>query len=128
LPLIKGDYEKIKNSIGNIINNAVLYTVKGKVDVRADVESDQWVRIQVKDTGIGIEKEDIDKIFKSFSRGKGGAELYTQGTGLGLYIAKSFIEMHGGKISVYSEGKDKGSVFTIELPLKSNIENNIISQ
>lgn len=127
LPLIKGDYEKIKNSIGNIINNAVLYTVKGKVEIRASVDNES-IKVEVKDTGIGIEKEDIDKIFKSFSRGKGGAELYTQGTGLGLYIAKSFIEMHGGKISVYSEGKDKGSVFTIELPLKSTIENNIISQ
>jgi len=117
LPLIKGDYEKLKNSIGNIINNAVLYTVKGWVEIKTDIDSD-WIKIEVKDTGVGIEKEDLDKMFKSFSRGKGGTELYTQGTGLGLYIAKSFIEMHGGKISVSSRGKHKGSVFVIELPIE----------
>lgn len=128
LPLIKGDYEKIKNSVGNLINNAVLYTVKGGVEIKVDVDSDKWIKIEVKDTGVGIEKQDLDKIFKSFSRGKSGVELYTQGTGLGLYVAKSFVEMHGGKISVYSKGKDKGSVFTIELPLKSSVENNIITQ
>ncbi len=121
LPLIEGDYEKIKNSIGNIINNAVLYTVKGNVEISTNIASD-LINVRVKDTGIGIEKEDLDKMFKSFSRGS-GSKLYTQGTGLGLYVAKSFIEMHNGNINVESKGKNQGSIFTIELPIKSNIEN-----
>ncbi|HNP79403.1 MAG TPA: ATP-binding protein [Candidatus Pacearchaeota archaeon] len=123
LPIIKGDYEKIKNSISNIISNGVLYTIKGKVQIKTSLDSEEWINIEVKDSGIGINKEELSKMFKSFSRGKGGTELYTQGTGLGLYIAKSFIEMHGGKISVYSEGKNKGSIFTIQIPTKSNVEN-----
>ncbi len=117
-PLINGDYEKIKNALGNIINNAVLYTISGEVEIKTSVISENQLKIEIKDTGIGLEKEDLKKIFNSFSRGKGGAELYTQGIGLGLYVAKSFIEMHGGTIDVASEGKNKGSLFTIILPLK----------
>ena len=131
LPLIRGDYEKIKNALGNIINNAVLYTVKGGVTITSDLINN-FVRIEIKDTGVGIDKEDAEKIFKSFSRGKGGVEMYTQGTGLGLYVAKSFIEMHKGKLDLFSKGKNKGSIFTVELPIKSIIEKkqlfNIIPQ
>ncbi|MFA5232467.1 MAG: ATP-binding protein [Candidatus Paceibacterota bacterium] len=118
MPLISGDYEKIKNALGNIINNAVLYTIKGGVEIKTSVISENELKIEIKDTGIGLEKEDLKKIFNSFSRGRGGTELYTQGIGLGLYIAKSFIEMHGGTIEVASEGRNKGSLFTIVLPVK----------
>jgi len=115
---IEGDYEKIKNALGNVINNAVLYTLKGGVEIKTSTTSEEEIKIEIKDTGVGIEKEDLDKIFQSFSRGKGGTEIYTGGTGLGLYVAKKFIEMHKGKISVYSKGKNKGSVFTVVLPIK----------
>jgi signal transduction histidine kinase len=98
-----------------------LYTVEGGVTITISTK-DNYIIIQVKDTGVGIEKEDFDKIFKSFSRGKGSAELYTQGTGLGLYVAKSFVEMHNGKLSVESEGKNKGSTFTFELPIQGVIK------
>ena len=121
LPYILGDAEKLKQSISNIINNAILYTPQGGVTIISKLK-DNNIIIQIKDTGVGIEKEDIEKMFRSFSRGKGGQELYTQGTGLGLYVAKNFIEMHNGRIWVESEGKDKGSCFTIELPVKNKIE------
>lgn len=130
LPEIIGDFEKIKNATCNIINNAVLYTVKGGVTIKSYLENN-CIKVEIKDTGIGIDKEDLGKIFESFSRGKGGIELYTQGTGLGLYVAKSFIEIHNGSISAFSKGKNKGSIFTIELPIKSTIKKhqtfNIIS-
>lgn len=121
IPLIKADPEKLKQSFSNIINNAILYTFKGKVEVSLDKK---WgdIIVQIKDTGVGIEAEDQKKVFKSFSRGKSGTELYTQGTGLGLYVAKSFIEMHNGVVSVFSKGKNKGSTFTIKLPIKSIIK------
>jgi signal transduction histidine kinase len=123
LPLVKGDPEKLKEAIGNIINNAILYTIKGGITITAIKKDFDNILIKVKDTGIGIEQEDLGKIFKSFSRGKGGIELYTQGTGLGLYVAKNFIEMHNGKLTVSSKGKDKGSIFCIEIPIKANLEN-----
>ncbi|MFH1392267.1 MAG: ATP-binding protein, partial [bacterium] len=58
---------------------------------------------------------------KKFSRGRGGKRLNVNSTGLGLYIAKNIVELHNGSIDVYSEGKDKGSVFTISLPLMQKI-------
>ena len=59
----------------------------------------------------------MDKIFESFSRGESGTRVSTEGTGLGLYIAKKIVEMHQGKISAESQGKGKGSTFYIELPI-----------
>ncbi|GMX58637.1 MAG: hypothetical protein MCSN_2910 [Candidatus Microsyncoccus archaeolyticus] len=130
LPEINGDFEKIKNAVCNIINNAVLYTVKGGVTIKSYLENNS-IKIEIKDTGVGIDKEDLGKIFESFSRGKGGLELYTQGTGLGLYVAKSFVEIHNGTITAFSKGKNKGSIFIIDLPIKSIIKKhqtfNIIS-
>jgi signal transduction histidine kinase len=121
LPTIKGDAEKLKQSFSNIINNAVLYTLEGKIEVSLNKENNDII-IQIKDTGVGIDPEEQEKMFKSFSRGKGGTELYTQGTGLGLYVAKNFVEMHNGSISVFSEGKNKGSLFTIKLPIQSILD------
>jgi signal transduction histidine kinase len=123
MPLIKGDPEKIKQAISNILNNAVLYTVTGGITVTVSLFKNYFVRIEIKDTGVGIEPEELEKIFYSFSRGKRGVEMYTQGTGLGLYVARSFIEMHKGTISLYSEGKDKGSTFNIDIPIRANILN-----
>lgn len=117
---IKGDPEKIKQAIINIINNALLYTPKGGVTVKVSLFG-EFVNISIKDTGIGIDEEDLGKIFQSFARGKRGVELYTQGTGLGLYVAKSFIEMHNGKINVSSKGINKGSTFEIILPVRTEI-------
>lgn len=117
---VRGDPEKIKHAILNILNNAILYTVKGGVTVTVS-EFSSFARIEIKDTGVGLEKEELAKIFMSFSRGKKGLELHTQGTGLGLYVARSFIEMHNGKISVFSEGRDKGSTFYIDIPFRAYI-------
>ena len=63
-------------------------------------------------------KEELLKMFESFSRGMAGTRLYTEGAGLGLYVARRFIEMHKGRIWAESEGKEKGSTFYIELPIK----------
>jgi len=120
VPLIKGDPEKIKHAIMNILNNAILYTLEGGVTIAVSLIG-SLVRITIKDTGVGIESVEMEKIFQSFSRGKRGVEIYTQGTGLGLYVARSFISMHKGKITVFSEGKDKGSTFYIDIPIKADI-------
>jgi signal transduction histidine kinase len=122
LPMIRGDEDKIKQSLHNIINNAVLYTQEGGITISTRKKAGGKILVQIKDTGIGISKDDLSKIFKSFSRGTGASQIYTQGTGLGLFVAKNFIEMHNGRLFVSSEGVGKGSQFCIELPIRSNIE------
>ncbi|GAI50467.1 unnamed protein product, partial [marine sediment metagenome] len=75
------------------------------------------LKVIVSDTGVGLTKYELSKMFESFSRGVAGTRLYTEGVGLGLYVARRFIEMHKGKIWAESERKDKGSTFYIELPI-----------
>ncbi len=115
------DQAKIKEVISNIIDNAIKYTAKGGVTVtlrKQKLGKQEKAIIEIKDTGLGMTKREISKIFQSFSRGTAGVKLYTGGAGLGLYIAKKFANMHGGDIKAISEGKSKGSTFYIELPIK----------
>lgn len=117
LPKILIDKSKIRAIILNIIDNAIRYTSKGGVTIKAKV-SDKIVQISVSDTGTGISKEELSKLFESFSRGVAGSRLYTEGVGLGLYIGRKFAEMHEGKIWAKSKGSGKGSTFYLELPIK----------
>jgi len=112
---IKIDSLKFSNAISNIIHNATKYTPRGSIWVKLREESND-VFISVKDTGIGIDSEDIPKIFQKFFRGKEVSRLATEGTGLGLYFSRRVIEDHGGHVWVQSEGIEKGTEFTIKLP------------
>lgn len=116
LPKILLDGEKIRQAILNILDNAIRYTEKGGITIKLKKE-DSKVQIIISDTGSGLTKEELAKMFESFSRGSAGTRLYTEGAGLGLYIAKKFVEMHSGKIWAESPGKGLGSSFYIELPL-----------
>jgi signal transduction histidine kinase len=124
LPEIMADTDKLRQVIMNIIDNAIKYTEKGGITVRAELKdpSAKWpqgkILIEIKDTGEGMEKDEMDNMFGSFTRGRAGAKHWVSGLGLGLYIAKKFTELHGGKIWVESEGEGKGSTFYIELPVK----------
>jgi len=115
--IAKIDPEKIKEVLSNLIDNAIHYTEKGGITVSIK-KNNVKTTILVSDTGAGMTPEEIAKIFESFSRGSAGNKLNTQGSGLGLYIAKKFVEMHNGKIWATSEGKDRGSIFYVELPNK----------
>jgi len=117
LPKILIDIDKTKQIILNIVDNAIKYTKQGGVTVSTKIQ-DSRLKIQVKDTGEGMTEKEISYLFESFSRGKAGTHLYSEGAGLGLYIARKFVEMHQGKIWAESKGKDKGSTFYIELPIK----------
>lgn len=117
LPKIMIDKDKIRQVVLNLIDNAIKYTNKGGVTVKSEVRSTKIV-ISVSDTGTGMSKEDIQKLFKSFSRGESGVTYYKEGTGLGLYIGRKFVEMQGGRVWAESPGKGKGSTFYIELPAK----------
>jgi signal transduction histidine kinase len=110
---IFADSVRLKQVIFNLIENAVKFTgEKGQVNIEAKDAGDQ-IRIDVRDSGIGIKKADVGGIFDKFAKRQAGF----RGTGLGLYIAKSLTEAHNGKIEVTSvEGK--GSTFSVFLPKK----------
>jgi signal transduction histidine kinase len=102
----------------NIIDNAIRYTKEGGITVRIS-RQESSVLVEVKDTGAGIDREEKNSLFESFSRGAAGSKYWTGGIGFGLYVAKKYVDMHQGKIWVESEGRGKGSAFYIELPIVS---------
>ena len=85
-------------------------------------KTDHQLQINISDTGDGLGQEEISHLFTSFTRGKTGIRLWAEGAGLGLYIAKKFLELHNGKIWVESLGKGRGSTFYIELPIRLSEE------
>lgn len=115
LSKIKFDYKKMYEVIYNIIDNAIKYTEQGSVIVEVK-QINSLITINVTDTGIGISTEELSKLFEKFFRGSRVSQLYTEGTGLGLYYAKKVVEDHQGKIYATSPGIGKGSTFHIELP------------
>jgi len=124
LPQILLDEERIERVLKKIVDNAILYTEKEGVTIATNLikeDKKEFIQIKVRDTGMGITKEDREKLFRIFSRGKEGVSRHPNGSGLGLYIAKEYIEAHQGKIGVQSEGKDKGSTFIITLPIITEI-------
>lgn len=114
-PVLKGDTGKLKQIILNLLTNAVKYTDKGFIKYRVecinDYKNDQTkLIITVTDTGRGIKKEDIDRLFKKFERLEEDRNTSIEGTGLGLAITESLAELMGGKITVISD-YGKGSTF-----------------
>ncbi len=113
LPPVRADRGQVSRALINFLNNAIRHTPQGgSVTLSAEQESTGSVRFSVEDTGSGIPKEYLAKIFDRFVQVPGATR---GGAGLGLAIAKSIIETHGGNISVNSE-PDKGSVFSFALP------------
>jgi signal transduction histidine kinase len=114
---VRGDSERLRQVLLNLIDNAIKYSpVGGEVEVRAYGEEGR-VRVDVRDRGPGIAKDDQRLIFEKFGRVTGGAAK--PGTGLGLFIARSIAEAHGGALDVVSS-PDQGSTFTLNLPLDSS--------
>jgi len=112
LPHVRGDGERLRQLIDNLISNAVKYSESGdEVKVRAQVD-DGNVVVRVRDTGSGIALEHHGQIFEKFGRAAGSAK---PGTGLGLFLARSFAEAHGGSLTVESR-PGEGATFTLRLP------------
>ena len=111
------DKDRIGQVMINFLTNAIKYSPNdNKIDVSIHKTTNGQVAFTVKDYGIGIDKEEQEKIFERFYRAKGKEEQTYPGFGIGLFIAKEFVEKHGGKVWVESE-KGKGSVFTFTLPI-----------
>ncbi|MFN2269709.1 MAG: response regulator [Anaerolineae bacterium] len=116
LPDVMGDRDRLNQVLTNLIGNAIRYTPDGgEIDVKIYLV-ERAVRIDVRDTGIGIAPEDMAHLFERFYRADHPLVQETRGTGLGLSIVKMFVEMHGGRIWVESE-PDQGSTFTFILPI-----------
>lgn len=113
---VTADEGKIRQIISNLIDNAIKYTIKGSIQVSLEKDNVAGtVFIKVHDTGVGLTQNDIHHLFNKFTRGAGSEKLSTDGSGLGLYVAKKMLEAHRGKIWVDSAGPGTGSTFVVEL-------------
>jgi signal transduction histidine kinase len=109
------DVQKLYQVFLNLLDNAIKYSDSGaRVDVEIE-EDDSTLTVRIRDTGVGIPKEDLNQLFERFYRVDKDRSRATGGSGLGLAISKQIVEMHGGSISVESE-VDVGSVFEVSLP------------
>jgi len=116
---LKADFQRLKEAFFNLIDNAIKYTQKGGVEIKVESKAPETLLVSIKDTGIGMSKETLSKIFKGlFERGKEAEAVELTGKGIGLFISKTLIDAHGGKIWAESQGPGKGSTFFVELPKK----------
>ncbi|HLP62106.1 MAG TPA: HAMP domain-containing sensor histidine kinase, partial [Candidatus Deferrimicrobium sp.] len=116
--LIDGDKDMLEQMVENLVSNAVKYTEKGNVEIKLSYRSDGWIVIQVKDSGIGIPKDDMGYLFSDFFRAKNAKKIQAFGTGLGLALIKQAAEQHKGNVEIHSK-EGEGTVFTVKLPSKA---------
>ncbi len=111
-----GDKTKMSEMMDNLINNAIKYSPKGKkIHVGLKKNGDKLV-FKVTDEGLGMNEEDIKNTFKRFSKLSAKPTGNESSSGLGLWIVKEIVKKHKGEVFVESEGKNKGTTFTVELP------------
>lgn len=111
-----GDEAKMRRHvIRNLIDNSIHYTQSGSITVSLS-RNDSTIHFSVKDTGVGITKEDMQNLFTEGGHGKDSVKVNADSTGYGLFIAKQVTEAHGGKIWAESKGQGTGSEFIVELP------------
>jgi signal transduction histidine kinase len=137
--MIRADERKLKQIMYNLLSNAAKFTPPGgsirlsatkanfselpvarlpqKANLKTQGALDDFIKISVEDTGIGIRREDLKRIFSPFEQVENSSSRKFQGTGLGLSLTNSFVELHGGIIWAESEGQGKGSKFTFVLPI-----------
>lgn len=114
---VRCDVAFIKQSLRNIVDNAVKYTPKGSVRISLGVENG-FAIVKIIDTGIGFTSEDRQKLFTEGGRGSQSRKINVESTGYGLYIVKNVVEQHGGHVDAVSAGPDMGSTFTLALPVQ----------
>ena len=130
LATLCGDELRIKQILNNLLSNAFKYTVRGMVELviftEIKTESDVVLEVEVKDTGLGMTKEQINKLFDEYTRFNTKANRTTEGTGLGMNITRNLVSMMEGEIIVESV-PDKGSTFTVRLPQRS-VDSEVLGQ
>ncbi len=123
LPEVEADYRAIKQVLLNLLSNAIKFTPKGgRVSLCAEMRDDSLgdrVRISVQDTGIGISARDLERLARPFEQVESQHSKTTQGTGLGLALTKSLVEMHGGLLDLRS-APGQGTVASFSLPVRQS--------
>ena len=114
---VKGDADKLEQVLANLLTNAIKFTSRGNINFHSEY-SDGKLRIEIRDTGIGMDEETLKRIFAPFERA--AQNINSEGFGLGLFLTKGLIKVLEGKMDVESE-PGKGSVFRLELPLPETI-------
>jgi len=117
-PCVLGDEDELKAAVSNLVDNAIKYS---GTQVRVAVELEQpeatQATLRVRDEGVGISAVELKRIFRRFYRIPGAVAVRVKGTGLGLFVVRSVIKRHGGKVFAASEGPGRGSTFTVQLPV-----------
>jgi signal transduction histidine kinase len=114
---VNGDRDELRAAVSNLLDNAVKYSDKGvRVEVEVAPADERTLAVRVTDSGIGIHRNQLKRIFKRFYRVPGQFMARFKGTGLGLFIVHSIVRRHGGRVYAESEGLGRGSTFTIRLP------------
>lgn len=115
---ITGDKLQLSEAVRNLIDNSINYTPTGSVSVRL-FDNIKNIRLEIKDSGVGLSPEDKQKLFKAGGRGEESLKVNINSTGYGLVFVKGVIEAHKGRVWAESEGRDKGSLFVVEIPKKA---------
>jgi signal transduction histidine kinase len=112
-----GDADELNAAVSNLLDNAIRYSDREvKISVEVATLGEKRVAVRIRDRGIGIPKSQLKRIFNRFYRVQGSFMARVKGTGLGLYIVRSIVDKHGGRVFAESEGPGHGSTFTIQLP------------
>jgi two-component system phosphate regulon sensor histidine kinase PhoR len=114
-PAVRADGERVAQVLANLVHNAVKFTPAGGSVRLSAAREDGGVAFEVADTGVGIERADLERVFERFykaDRSRSGG-----GTGLGLAIAKHIVHAHGGRIDARSDGPGRGATFRFTLPV-----------
>lgn len=123
--IVEGDRSKISDVLHNLLSNAIKYSYLNTTIRVSAREAGNYMHIEVKDEGQGLNFEDIQKLFTKFAKLSSKPTGKETSNGLGLSITKSFIELHRGNIYAMSPGKDKGTTFIVSIPLKYRVTNDI---
>jgi two-component system sensor histidine kinase SenX3 len=121
---VNGDSEELRTAVSNLLDNAIKYS-KEKVDisVRVEMPDDKYVRLSVRDHGVGVPAGELKRIFKRFYRVPNRSLAHVKGTGLGLFIVRAIAKKHGGNVSAESAGEGQGTTVILQLPRKISPEN-----
>jgi two-component system sensor histidine kinase SenX3 len=116
-PLVLGDHDELRAAVSNLVDNAVKYSPEPpRVSVEVAALDEKRLAVRVTDSGIGIPRGQLKRVFKRFYRIPARVMLQVKGSGLGLFIVRSVVKRHGGRVFAESEGEGMGSTFTIVLP------------
>lgn len=119
VPNVIADRERLRQVVLNFIDNSIKYTDRGRIDVKVQGRGDQ-VEFAVSDTGKGMTQEEVGQLFNKFTRVGGASRFHTEGTGLGLYVARQIVREHHGNVEAKSPGKNKGSTFSMAMPAENS--------